>query len=280
MTITSRARNVVAVAATAFAVLFLVNAEARAANAVPPLTSTPQYKAFAQFVAQLNGMRSTPATPQRKAELEQTLSTRYQAVVSRSKALLERAKAIAKRQVLARYKAEVTRVRNTEAQELTEIRQDAATRLQRALTAYNRGIATVDRYYDNVGARLRKALKGARARLAKATNPVIQQQLRIRIDSLVKQLNDNNKDQQRDLSRLRTRYLKEKQAIEATRAQEAERVITTDQAMIESLRRHRERSYRLRVGTLQAKRQTQLAMLEDKLDAGRLSISLMPTVTT
>lgn len=280
MTRSARVRSLLPTFAVAFAALFLVDVEARAAANVPPLASTPQYKAFSQFVAKLHEMRTTPATPQRKTELESTLTTRHNAVVAKATALFQRAKQIAKNKAQARYAAQAAKVRATEARELSSIRQEAAVRAQRALTSYNRGIAAVDSYYDGAGARLRKALNGARKRLAKATDPLAQQQLKVHIASLERQLADNDQDKERALKRLRTRYLKEKRAIEATRAQEAESVLRSDQAMIESLRRSRDRTFSLRVASLQAKRETQLAGLEDKLDAGRLSIALMPTAPT
>lgn len=279
MTTTSRLRTLFPAAAIAVVALFLVDAEARAAGNVPSLASTPQYKAFAQYVAKLHGMRSTPATAERKADLENILTARHSAAVNKSTALFQRAKRVAKNKAQARFARQATKVRRTESQELASIRQQSAIRLQRALETYNRGIAAVDSYYDNAGARLRKALHGARTRHAKATNALVKAQLKIRIDSLEAQLLDNDQDQARALKRLRTRYLKEKRAIQAAKAEEAATVIRSDQALIESLRRHRDRSYSLRVSALQAKRQTQLAGLEDKLDAGRLSIALMPAAS-
>ncbi|HEX2265784.1 MAG TPA: hypothetical protein VHH14_05825, partial [Solirubrobacterales bacterium] len=82
-----RNRSTITALALAAAAVLLLAPAATAAPNVPTLASTPQYKAFVQYVAKMRSLQGKPATAARKATYEAKLSAKHQAAVNKANAL-------------------------------------------------------------------------------------------------------------------------------------------------------------------------------------------------
>jgi hypothetical protein len=271
-----RNRSTIAALAIAAAAVLLLAPAAPAAPTVPTLASTPQYKAFVAYVAKMRSLQGKPATAARKATYESELSAKHQAAVNKANALFQRAKAAAKAETQRGLKAATKQVRQAEATELAELRDEYADRLNAATESYQRQLdALLDRFNARQAA-IQRQIRELRVKKAKAKSLTRKDQIQAQINVLVEQTSDSRRQEREQTAALKARYAKQKRAIVAGHKADVIEVREARQEAVDNLRARWNRTYNRELEVLQEKRVRQLAQLEAKLNAGRAAIASMP----
>lgn len=261
--------------AVALAALLLLVPQATAAQ-VPPLASTPQYKAFVDYVGKLKGLRTKPATSAQKASYEQRLTSKHQAAVNKSTALFQRAKAAAKAETRRQFQAASKKVRKAEAAELANLRVEYADKLAAARDAYQHDIGALEDKFDARYATLRRQINKLRMEKAKAKALPRKVRIQEQINVLIKEVGDSRTQEREATTKLKERYASQKSAILAAKAAETTKVREARQEDVENLRSRWNREAARRLADDRARRANQVANLESKLEAGRGYIAAMP----
>jgi hypothetical protein len=267
-------RLVPAVAVALLAVALLVPA-AKAAE-IPPLITTPQYKALVGFVEKLNGLSRTPATAARKATYEDQLENKHDATADKASALLERGKKAAQRESQRQIQIGVRTVRQTQAGELAALRRDYDARTNRAAANFENSVGRIEDLFDGRNAALRKQITRLRKAKAEAESAVVKARIQEAVDRRTKRGAENRKIQQEEIADLKAGYGREKAAIRAGKQSATRSLQQNDAEAIVTLRNRGKRIYNATVRTLQARRVDQLNDLERKLNAGRAAIARIP----
>jgi len=165
-----RLRPLASLSAVALLALALLAPSAGAAN-VPTLSSTAQYKALVKFVDKLEGLARTPTTASQKAVYDGQLENKHEAAVNKSAALFARAKKAAKAESESAFRAGAQTIRRTEAGELTTLRGEYDTRMDRATNNYDAELGRIEDEFDDRVATLRKEIKRLRNQKADAEGP-------------------------------------------------------------------------------------------------------------
>lgn len=275
MKTTSNLRPLVSTMAVALAALLLLAPQATAAK-VPPLASTPQYKAFVDYVGKLQGLRSKPATSAQKASYEQRLTSKHQAAVNKSTALFQRAKAAAKAETRRQFQAASKKVRKAEAAELANLRVEYADKLATARDAFQHDVGTLEDKFDARYATLRRQINKLRMEKAKAKALPKKVRIQEQINVLIKEVGDSRTQEREAIAKLKERYASQKSAIVAAKAAETTKVREARQEDVENLRSRWNREAARRLADDRARRANQVASLESKLEAGRGHIAAMP----
>jgi hypothetical protein len=273
---TSNLRPIASTTAAALVALLLLAPQATAAK-VPPLASTPQYKAFVEYVGKLRTLRTKPATNAKKASYEQQLTNKHQAAVNRSTALFQRAKAAAKAETQGRFRAAARKIRQAEAAELADLRIAYADRLADARAGFQHDVASLEDKFDARYATLRRQIDQLRREKAKAKALPRKVRIQEQINVLIQELGDSRTQEREAGTKLKERYASRKSAIQAAKAAAATKVRDARQEDVESLRARWNRTLNRKLADDRARRANQLSNLEGKLEAGRGYIASMPT---
>jgi hypothetical protein len=270
-----KVRRLVPVVAVALLAVALLAPAAKAAE-IPPLITTPQYKALVGFVEKLNQLSHTPATAAQKATYEDQLQNKHDATADKATALLDRGKKAAQRESQREIGVGVKTIRQTQAGELAALRRDYDARMNRAATNYENSVGRVEDIFDGRSAALRRQVSRLRKQKANANSAVVKASIQEAIDRRTKRGSENRKLQQEEIADLKAGYGREKAAIRAGK-QSATRSLQQDDAeAVVTLRNRGKQIYNTTVRTLQARRVNQLNDLESKLNAGRAAIARIP----
>ena len=267
-------RLVPMIVAALLAVVLFVPA-AKAAE-VPPLVTTPQYKALVGYVEKLNGFRHTPATDAQKASYEDQLENKHEATVNKATGLFDRAKKAAQRESQSQIAIGIKTIRQTEAGELAALRKDYDARMNQAADNHDRAVARLEDVFDSRDATLRKQVTQLRKAKANAEGALRKATIQEAIDRRTKRAGENRKLQQEEIADLKTGYGREKAAIREGKKSATQSLQQNDAEAIVTLRNRGKRIYDSTVRTLQARRVNQLNDLERKLNAGRAAIARIP----
>jgi hypothetical protein len=270
-----KVRRVVPALAVALLAVALLVPAAKAAE-IPPLITTPQYKALVGFVEKLNGLSRTPATAARKATYEDQLENKHDATADKASALLERGKKAAQLESQRAVQVGVRTIRQTQAGELAALRRDYDARMNRAAANYEKSLGRVQDLFDGRNIALRKQITRLRKGKAEAESALVKARLQEAIDRRTKRGTENRVLQQEEISDLKAGYARERGAIRAGKQSATQSLQQNDAEAIVTLRTRGRRIYNDTVRTLQARRVNQLNDLERKLDAGRAAIARIP----
>jgi len=263
-----------AIAAALLAVVLLVPA-AKAAD-IPPLVTTPQYKALVGYVEKLNQLSNVPATSAQKANYEDQLENKHDAAEAKATALLNRAKKAAQIESQREIQIGVKTIRQTQAGELAALRRDYDARMNRAADNHDRAVARVEDIFDGRNAALSRQLTRLRKQKAEAKSADVKATIQEAIDRRTERGSENRKLQQEEIADLKTGYSREKAAIREGKRSATQSLQQNDAEAIVTLRNRGKRIYNSTVRTLQARRVNQLNDLERKLNAGRAAIARIP----
>jgi hypothetical protein len=263
------------VVAAALLAVALIAPAAKAAE-IPPLVTSPQYKALVGFVEKLGKLSNTPATAAQKANYEDQLENKHDATVDKATGLFNRGKAAAQRESQRQIAAGVKSIRQTEAGELAALRRDYDVRTNQAADNYDRAVARVEDIFDSRNATLRRQITRLRKQKADAKSAVVKTSIQGAIDRRSLRASENRKLQQEEISDLKAGYAREKAAIREGKQSATQSLQQNDAEAIVTLRNRGKRIYNTTVRTLQARRVNQLNDLERKLNAGRAAIARIP----
>lgn len=267
-------RLVPMIAAALLAVVLLVPA-AKAAD-IPPLITTPQYKALVGYVEKLNQLSNTPSTSAQKANYEDQLENKHDAAEAKATALLNRGKKAAQIESQREIQIGVKTIRQTQAGELAALRRDYDARMNRAADNHDRAVARVEDIFDGRNAALGRQVTRLRKQKAEAKSADVKATIQEAIDRRTKRGGENRKLQQEEIADLNSGYSREKAAIREGKRSATQSLQQNDAEAIVTLRNRGNRIYNSTVRTLQARRVNQLNDLERKLNAGRAAIARIP----
>lgn len=275
MKTTLKLRPIGSVMAVLLAALLLLAPAATAAK-VPSLASTPQYKAFVEYVDTLRGLRSKPATDAKKASYEQRLTSKHQAAVNKSTALFQRAKAVAKAETRRQFQVASKQIRKAEAAELADLRGEYADKLAAARDGFQRDVGVLEDKFDARYATLRRQINTLRKEKAKAKALPRKVRIQEQINALIQEQRDSRTQEREATTKLKERYARQKTAITAAKAAETTKVRDARQEDVDNLRSRWNRAAARRLADDRARRANQRANLESRLEAGRGYIASMP----
>lgn len=270
-----KVRRLIPAIATAMLAVALLAPAVKAAD-VPPLVTTPQYEALVSFVEKLETLSNTPATTSKKASYGDQLDNKHDSAVAKATALFNRGKKAAKVESDRSINAGVKTIRQTEAGELTALRNDYDARMNRAATNYAKAVGRVDDVFDNRNAALDKQVSRLRKQKANAEGALRKATIQEAIDRRTKRASENRKLKQEELVDLKAGYAREKAAIRSGKQSATKSVQQNDAEAIVTLRNRGRRIYNDTVRTLQNRRVDQLHDLERKLNRGHAAITRMP----
>jgi hypothetical protein len=270
-----KVRRLVPMIAAALLAVVLCAPAAKAAE-IPPLVTTPQYKALVGYVEKLNGLSRTPATAAQKASYEDQLENKHDAAADKATALLERGKKAAQRESQQQIAIGVKTIRQTQAGELEALRRDYDARMDRAADNFTKAVGRVEDIFDGRNAALRRQTSRLRKQKAEAKSAIVKATIQEGIDRRTKRGAENRKLQQEEIADLKTGYAREKAAIREGKKSATQSLQQNDAEAIVTLRNRGKRIYNSTVRTLQARRVNQLNDLERKLNAGRAAIARIP----
>lgn len=275
MKTTLKLRPIVSAMAVSLAALLLLAPGVTAAK-VPSLASTPQYKAFVEYVDTLRGLRSKPATDAKKASYEQRLTSKHQAAVNKSTALFQRAKAVAKAETRRQFQVASRQVRKAEAAELADLRGEYADKLAAARDGFQHDVGVLEDKFDARYATLRRQINKLRKEKAKAKALPRKVRIQEQINALIQEQRNSRTQEREATTKLKERYARQKTAIIAAKAAETTKVRDARQEDVDNLRSRWNRAAARRLADDRARRANQRATLESKLEAGRGYIASMP----
>jgi len=270
-----KVRRLVPMIAAALLAVVLFAPAAKAAE-IPPLVTTPQYKALVGYVEKLNGLSHTPATAAKKASYEDQLENKHDATVNKATALFDRAKKAAQRESQQQIAIGIKTIRQTEAGELAALRKDYDARMNQVDDNHDRAVARIEDIFDGRNAELRRQVTRLRKQKAAAEGALRKSAIQEGIDRRTQRLGENRRLQQEEIADLKTGYSREKAAIREGKKSATQSLQQNDAEAIVTLRNRGQRIYNSTVRTLQARRVNQLNDLERKLNAGRAAIARIP----
>lgn len=271
----SNLRPLVSAMAVALAALCLLAPQASAAKA-PPLASTPQYKAFADYVSKLRGLRNKPATSAAKASYGERLKSKHQAAVGKSNALFQRAEAAARAETRHQFQAASKQVRQAEAAELANLRVAYADDLAAARNAFRRALGALEDKFDARYATLRRQINRLRMEKAKAKALAKKVRIQEQINVLLQETRESRAQERDGITKLKEGYAARRSAILAAKAAATAKVREARQKDVDSLRARWHRTAARKLADDRSRRANQLANLKSKLEAGRGYIASMP----
>jgi predicted HicB family RNase H-like nuclease len=245
---------------------------------VPTLASTAQYKALVDYVADLEGLAAQPMTAEQKAAYDSELTSKHGAAVLKSTALFLRGKKVASKESRTRSQAGSLKVRRAEAAEIAAVQDEYGDRLDRAADAYADELSRLEDIYQRRFAALQKQIADRRVKKAKAKDPRRKAAIQGRIDALIRRTADIRKQRGEAKAERKARYAEEEDALRAAQQRAVAAVREEGDESVAQLRKSWNRVYDRKVASLRAKRASQVADLEAKLNRGRGAIAAMPVV--
>ena len=256
----------------------LLLAPRASAAKVPTLASTAQYKALVTYVAKLEGLAAQPTTAAQKAAYDSELTSKHGAAVLKSTALFLRGKKVASKESRTRFRAGSLKVRRAETAEITAVQDEYGDRLDRAADAYADDLGRLEDTYQRRSAGLQQQIADRRVKKAKAKDPRRKAAIQGRIDALISRATELRKQRGEAKAELKDRYADEEETLRAAQQRAVAAVREAGEESVAQLRERWNRVYDRKVASLRAKRATQVADLEAKLNRGRGAIASMPIV--
>lgn len=245
------------------------------ASAEPGIRVTTQYQKLKAYVTKLDAEKSQQQT--------QTQITAYRSELSK-----RRAKATAKertlyqdriaqvRQVRENRKARVVRLKQRRNQQVAALRTARQSRLNAIAADRRVAISRINTSYATKQQNLNKQLAKARKRLAKATNPVVRENLREEISAIQSELSVLAQEQRADLNVANNTYDDQAERARETYGQRIENVQEQANANIAQLQTRLRELYQQAKQNAQQRRADGFAVVKGKYEEGVGYINQMP----
>lgn len=245
----------------------LVFASAPASAATPSIRSTSQYQALKAYVSQLNAKKGQPQTPAQISRYRSELSKHRAKTAAKVRALYQDQLSKAKQRRDQR-KAKVVVLKQRRNQQVAQLKGALQARLNAIAADRRAALARINSRYAAQEQRLNKQLTKARKKLAKATNPVVKQNLREEISALQSQLNTLNQEQRADLNVANNKYDARAEAARENYAERIDDATEKADAQIQNLQTRLRQLYQQSKENAQQRRADEFALVKSKYDEG------------
>ena len=255
---------------------FLLLPAAAQAGKAPSLASTAQYKAFVTYVKKLDGLVGQPTSATQKSAYEAELSTKKEAAAHKANALFKRSGEEALAESNAKYKEQAALIRRAEEKELEALAAEFGVKLERAATSYQAKLGRVVNGSRTFEARTKEKITALRASKAQTADVAQKNAIQEQITGLIGEISAKRQEASKKRAELKAALGKQKEEIHAAEAKKETAIGEAAEAKIEKISKHWKNAYDEKKATLNARRESQLAYLEAKLEKGRADIATMP----
>lgn len=269
----------VGIAMVLLALFLLPGAASAGGKGKPPsFVSTAQYKAFVEFVKRLDGLVGAPTTAAQKDVYQAELTQKKEAAAHKANALFNRISGEAQADANAKAKEQTTAVRANEEEELEALRAEYGEKEERATASYHGKLERLASGHRKFEKRVNEQIAALRAQKAQTPDQAGKESIQARITKKIEQLRAKHSEEKEKREQLKAGYRKQKGELHgAEEAKEAE-IGEAAEATIAKIAKHWKRAFNEKKAKLNAKRQSQLAYLDAKLEKGRADVASMPAV--
>jgi hypothetical protein len=260
----------------AIALISLLISPSALAGKAPSLASTAQYKAFVEYVKKLDGLVGQATGSAQKDLYEKELSAKKEAAAHKANALFNRSSDEAQADSEAKFKEQAAVIHRGEAADLEALEAETEARRERAEASYHAKLARINAGRHSFEARLHEQIDALRARKAQTPDVAGKAAIQEQITRLIAEIASKRKEESEKRAALKAGFNKQKEAIEAGAAKRADEIEAEADAKIEKSASHWKSVFNAEKGSLNAKRESQLAYLLAKLEKGRADIATMP----
>jgi hypothetical protein len=246
------------------------------AGEAPSLASTAQYKAFVEYVKKLDGLVGQPTSAAQKDTYEAELTTKKEAAAHKANALLNRKSDEAEAESNAEFKQQSSAIRAKEEEELQALRAEYAGKVERATAGYQSKLEAIENGRHLFEAKMHEQINPLRAKKAQATDVAQKEAIQAQITIKIEKIAAKREEAKQKRSALENSFNEQKQQLHAGQAKKETEVGEAAEAKIEKSAKHWKKDANDKKAAFSAKRDTQQAYLESKLDKGRADIAAMP----
>jgi hypothetical protein len=257
-------------------VALLCAAVAVAAEKPPPLASTSQYKAFVGYVKELDGRVGQATTNAQKGTYEAELTAKKEAAAHKANALFNRAAGEAEAEANAKFKEQQAAIRSKEGEELEAVEAEYGAKLEAAIGSYKGKLEKLEIGHNNYKIHVDEQIAGLRAEKAATPVKAKKDEIQGRITKKIEQIRANLKQEKEKRTALKTGFGKQKEQLHAAQDQKEAEIGEFADSQVEKSSKHWKGSFNAKKAKLNAKRESQLAYLNSKLEKGRADIASMP----
>lgn len=254
----------------------LVPAAAAAAGKRPSLASTAQYKAFVEYVQNLDGLVGQPTTAAQKETYQAELTAKLEAAAHKANALFKRGSDEAKAETDAKFKEQLASIRAGEDEEADALDAEFAARIRKAAESYREKVGRVEAGHRTFEAQVNRQIAKLRAEKALAADADAKTAIQERISAKIAQLQAKRKEESQKRAELKEGFREQKAELRAAQAKQEEEIQAAAAAKIKKSSRHWKQVFAEAEAKLDAKRDSQLAYLTTKAEKGRADIASMP----
>jgi len=253
--------------------LVFSSAPANAAN--PGIRSTAQYQALKSYVSQLNGEKNQQQTPAQISKYRSELSTKRARAAAKVRVLYQNRMSQAKDRRNQR-KDKVAALKQRRNNQVAQLKNARQSRLNEIAAERRAAIARINGKYAGQQDRLNKQLNKARRKLAKATNPVVKQNLREEISAIQDNLDNLAQEKRSDLNVADNKYDNRTENAQNSFARRIENAVEQANATISNLQTRLREDYQRSKQLAQQRRADEFGLVRSKYTEGVGYINQMP----
>jgi hypothetical protein len=253
-----------------------ISAGTALAGKAPSLASTAQYRAFVEYVKKLDGLAGQPTSAAQKNSYETELTAKKEAASHKANALFNRESEEAQAEFGAKAKEQAEAVRRTEGEEVEALQAEFGAKYERAAAGYHAKLERIATGHEHFEARVKEQIAGLRAKKAQTTDPAQKDAIQEQITGLIDEIRGKRQEESQKRADLKTGYREQKEELHAAEAKREAEIGEAAEAKIDEISKHWKKAYNDKKAKLNAKRESQLAYLDSKLEKGRADIAAMP----
>jgi hypothetical protein len=243
----------------------------------PSLASTAQYKAFVDYVKELDGLVGQPTTAAQKEAYESELTAKLKAASHKANALFKRGSDEARAETDAKFKEQRATIRRGEDEETDTVDAEFAAKIKKAAESYREKVRRVETGHRNFEAGVNEQIAALRAQKTQTSDVAAKNAIQERISAKIAELQAKRKDESQKRAELKEGFRDQKAELHAAERKQEEEVRAAAEAKIQQSSKHWKKVFSEKKTDLDAKRDSQLAYLTAKAEKGRTDIASMPT---
>jgi hypothetical protein len=264
---------------TALLALFLAPAlvvtSAPANASTPGIRSTKEYQALKGYVEQLNAKKTQQQTPAEISTYRSELSAKRAKAAAKVRSLYQDQLGKAKQRRDNR-KAKVVALKQRRNTQIAQLKSARQSRLNAIAADRRAAIARINTGYATKQQSLNKQLAKARKQLAKATNPVVRENLREEISAIQSQLSTLSQEKRADLNIADNKYDSQAENARETYAERIDQVTQDFASRIQNLQTRLRELYQQAKQNARQRRADEFALVKSKYEQGVGYIDQMP----
>lgn len=226
----------------------------------------------------LDSLAGQPTTGAQKATWEAELSAKKEATARKAEALFLRSQQEAQAAVNREQKADTTLVRAKEHEEVLAVEAEFKVKLEKAARNYQSVLNRISENHHGLEDELHEEIDKLRIKKAKAQGAAAKAKVQRQITTFTKAVGENRTVEKQERAETAGNYRNQKEKLTTNKLAKKSEVEEGADEVVAHIARHYKKTFNNKKASFQAKRDTQLAYLELKLEQGRLDVASMPAV--